>query len=88
MPKEVALEYLSKMESELNRSTKLVRNLLDFARQSPPAFRQVNINEVINRAFDLAEHTAKMQQVQVIKELDSSLPDDFRRFRPAATGLH
>jgi signal transduction histidine kinase len=78
------------MESELNRSTKLVRNLLDFARQSPPAFRQVDINEVINRAFDLAEHTAKMQQVQVVKELTPSLPDisaDFDQLQQVCTNL-
>ena len=35
--KESALEYLSKMEAELTRSTRLIRNLLDFARQSPPS---------------------------------------------------
>ena len=90
LPKEAALEYLSKMELELNRSTKLIRNLLDFARQSPPAFRQININEVINRAFDLAAHTAKMQQVQVIEELEPSLPDitaDFDQLQQVFTNL-
>jgi signal transduction histidine kinase len=90
IPKEVALEYLSKMESELTRSTKLIRNLLDFARQSPPAFRQVNVNEVIDRAFDLAAHTAKMQQVQVIKELATSLPTisaDFDQLQQVCTNL-
>ena len=75
IPKETALDYLSKMESELIRSTKLIRNLLDFARQSPPAFRQVNLNDVINRAFDLAAHSAELQHVQVINELDPSLPN-------------
>ncbi len=33
LSKEVALDYLSKMDSELTRSTRLIRNLLDFARQ-------------------------------------------------------
>jgi len=72
--KETTLDYLSKMESELVRSTKLVRNLLDFARQSPPAFRQVNLNDVINRALDLAAHSAQLQHVQIINEPDLSLP--------------
>ncbi|GAH82723.1 unnamed protein product, partial [marine sediment metagenome] len=54
LSKEIALDYLSKMGSELTRSTRLIRNLLDFARQSPPALREVDINEVVNRAFDLA----------------------------------
>ena len=90
LSKEVALEYLFKMETELNRSTKLVRNLLDFARQSPPAFHKISINEVVNRAFDLAAYTAKTQQVQVIKELAPSLPDvtaDFDQLQQVCTNL-
>ena len=69
-----ALDYLTKMEFELNRSTKLIRNLLDFARQSSPKFQQTNINAIINRAYDLASHTATLQHVEVIKELDPALP--------------
>ncbi len=90
IPKEVAQEYLSKMEFELIRSTKLIRNLLDFARQSPPAFRQVNLNDVVNRAFELVAHAAELQHVRVIKELDSSLPDltaDFDQLQQVCTNL-
>lgn len=90
MPKGTALDYLTKMEFELIRSTKLIRNLLDFARQSPPAFRQVNLNDVINRAFGLAAHSAELQHVQVIKELDPSLPDvmaDFDQLLQVCTNL-
>ena len=78
--KEVALDYLSKMEPELTRSTKLIRNLLDFARQSPPTLREVNLNEVINRALDLAAHSAKLQHIQIIKELNPSLPEPMADF--------
>jgi signal transduction histidine kinase len=90
VPKEVALEYLSKMEAELSRSTKLIANLLDFARQSPPSFRQVNINEVVDRSLDLAAHTAKMQQVEVTKELTPLLPEitaDFDQLQQVCTNL-
>jgi len=48
LPKDTALDYLSKMDSELTRSTKLIRNLLDFARQSPPTLREVNLNDVVD----------------------------------------
>jgi two-component system NtrC family sensor kinase len=87
---EQALDYLSKMESELVRSTKLIRNLLDFARQSPPAFRQVDLNEVVNRTFDLAAHTAVLQHVAVTKELDPRLPTliaDFDQLQQVCTNL-
>jgi signal transduction histidine kinase len=72
--REETLSYLLKMQRELLRSTKLIRNLLDFARQSPTTLTEVNINDVVNRAFDLVAYLAKKQQVQVVKELAPSLP--------------
>ncbi len=88
--KENATEYLAKMETELNRSSRLIRNLLDFARQSPPRFWEVDINEVINRSFELAAHSAQLQHVQVIKELDPALPKitaDFDQLQQVCTNL-
>ena len=88
--KESALEYLSKMETELTRSTRLIRNLLDFARQSPPRFWEVDINEVINRSFELASHSAELQHVQVLKELDPALlrvSADFDQLQQVCTNL-
>ena len=75
LPKEKALDYLSRMESELTRSSRLIRNLLDFARQTKPALRLVNINEVIDRALSLVAHSAQMQHVEVIKNLSPTLPE-------------
>ena len=88
--KDTSLDYLSKMEKELIRSTKLVRNLLDFARQSPPAFRPVNLNEVMSRAYELASHAAKLQRIQVITELDPTMPAvtaDFDQLQQVCTNL-
>jgi len=90
IPKETILEYLSKMEGELIRSTKLIRNLLDFSRQSPPAFRKVDLNDVVNRAFELAAYSAKMQHIQTIIELDRGLPElvaDFDQLQQVCTNL-
>jgi signal transduction histidine kinase len=72
--KESALDYLAKMESELTRSTGLVRNLLDFARQSAPVLVETDLNDIVNRVLELTAHSAKLAKVEVIKELDSSLP--------------
>ena len=71
---ETALDYLSKMERELTRSTKLIRNLLDFARQSPLVFKPVNLNEIVGRAYDLASHAAKLQHIKVITQYADSMP--------------
>jgi two-component system NtrC family sensor kinase len=63
------LSYLSKMEHELTRSTKLIRNLLDFAVQSEPKMKEVDINEILNQCLDLAIHTGS-PNVQVEKYLN------------------
>jgi len=70
-----AQEYLSKMEAELIRSTKLIRNLLDFARQSPPSMRLVNVNNVITRSLEIASHSAKLHHIEVCQELAPQLPE-------------
>jgi two-component system NtrC family sensor kinase len=88
--REAALDYLSKMETELTRSTKLVHNLLDFSRQSPPRFWELDIHEVINRAYDLTTHSAQLQHVKVIKEYSPSLPKiwgDFDQLQQVFTNL-
>ena len=88
--KEVALDYLTKMNSELTRSTRLIRDILDFARQSPPTTKTVKINEIVNRALDLVAHSAVLQNIQVIKELNPSLPElvgDFDQLQQVFTDL-
>jgi two-component system NtrC family sensor kinase len=88
--KETALNYLSKMSSELTRSTRLIRNLLDFARQSPPSLRSVNVNDVVDKALDLAAHSAELQDIEMIKELGPSLPNimaDFDQLQQVCTNL-
>jgi nitrogen-specific signal transduction histidine kinase len=87
---EVGLDYLSKMEMELNRSTKLVRSLLDFSRQSVPEFWEVDINEIVDRSYDLGIHSAEMQNVEVIKDLSKKLPKitaDFGQIQQVCTNL-
>jgi len=88
--KENAQDYLTKMESELTRSTKLIRNLLDFARQSPPSLREVNVNEIVSRSLDLAAHSAELQKIQIIRKLNPDLPTlraDFDQLQQVCTNL-
>jgi signal transduction histidine kinase len=90
MSKESGLELLSKIDSALTRTAWLVRNLLDFARQSPPAMREFDSNEAVKRARDIAAHSAELQHIQVIEELDPSLPrvmGDFDQLIQVCTNL-
>ncbi len=88
--RETTLEYLRKMETELIYSTKLIQNLFDFARQTPPAFRQVNLNEVVDRSYSFTAQSVALQHIQVIRDLDSSLPSlmaDFDQLQQVCTNL-
>jgi signal transduction histidine kinase len=50
------LNYLSRIEFEVTRSTKLIQNLLDFSSQSKSNVEETDCNEVLTRALDLAIH--------------------------------
>jgi PAS domain S-box-containing protein len=67
-------EQLLKMEKELDRTTRIIRNLLDFARQSEPAIRPVEINKVVEAALLLVGHQIGLENIKLEKELDSELP--------------
>jgi len=72
--KEGALDYLSQIDSALTRGIRLIQNFVAFGRQSPPNLRPVDINDIVNQALALSAHSAKGQNIEVIKELNPSLP--------------
>jgi len=88
--KEEALDYLSKMESEVNRCSKIIRNLLDFARQKELMLRLVDVNQVIEQVLAMVGHQAQLQNIEVVKEFSPSLPNavaDFDQLQQVFTNL-
>jgi PAS domain S-box-containing protein len=67
-------EQLSKMENELDRTTRIIRNLLAFARQSEPSMSPVEINKVIDAALPLVENQINLENIVLEKNLDAELP--------------
>jgi len=74
---EEALANLVKIEAAVDHCSKLVRGLLDFARQTEPTLKPVKVSEVIGRAMSLIGHQAQMNQVKVIREEAESVPPVF-----------
>ena len=88
--KDESLDYLSKMESEVSRCSRIIRNLLDFARQTQPTLRFVDINQVIEQVLAMVGHQAQLQNVEVVKEFSPSLPKvmaDFDQLQQIFTNL-
>jgi two-component system NtrC family sensor kinase len=62
------------MESEVGRCSRIIRNLLDFSRQTEPTLRLVDVNQVIEQVLAMVGHQAQLQNVDVVRELSPSLP--------------
>jgi PAS domain S-box-containing protein len=73
-------KQLMKMEKELDRTTRNIRNLLDFARQSEPSMRAIEINKVIDAALQLVENQINLENISLEKKLDKKLPLVFADF--------
>jgi len=67
-------EDLKVVMKQTNRAGKIVKDLLDFARQFQPEMRTVNVNDVLEKAIAMTTHPAKLQDVRVITQLTQELP--------------
>ncbi len=67
-------KQLLKMDKELDRTTRIIRNLLDFARQSEPNIRPVDINKVLEAALLLVGHQINLENIKLEKKSDAHLP--------------
>ncbi len=67
-------KQLLKMEKELERTSRIIRSLLDFSRQSEPNIRPIDLNQVIEAALLLVGHQISLENIKLEKKLDSSLP--------------
>ncbi|MBW2064067.1 MAG: PAS domain-containing protein [Deltaproteobacteria bacterium] len=68
-------EYLDLMETETRRTSRIVSNLLTFARQSKMEFGPVDINRLIDQTLILNTNLLKLNNIKIDKILDPRLPE-------------
>ena len=68
-------QYLSLMEAETKRTSRIVTNLLAFSRQSKIDLGKVNVNMLIEQTLILNSNLLKINGVTVETKLDNKLPD-------------
>lgn len=61
--------YLDIVEREISRCANIASNLLDFARQRELAFREIDINSVINEALTIVSKQIFLMNIRVEKNL-------------------
>ena len=68
-------QYLTLMETETRRTSRIVSNLLAFSRQSKMELKRVNLNRLIEQTLFLNANLLKISGVKVETELDPDLPE-------------
>ena len=68
-------KYLGMMETETRRTSRIVSNLLAFARQSKMEPKRVNLNRLIEQTLFLNSNLLKIDGVKVENKMDPDLPD-------------
>jgi hypothetical protein len=66
---------LEKIERQTERASKIVNNLLNFARQGRASFVPVQLNDVVRDVLSLLEHQLTRARVKVRLDLSESLPE-------------
>jgi signal transduction histidine kinase len=62
------------METETARCGEIVKNLLEFSRQTKPKIEQVDLGEVIEKAVTLLAHEFELKSIKLNRRLDPELP--------------
>jgi len=74
MDSEETKDYLKRIEDEIERINKIVRELLDFARPSKSEIREVEINKVIENTLSLLSYQKDFKNIETRLDLQSDLP--------------
>ncbi|MGZ3749297.1 MAG: sensor histidine kinase, partial [Pseudobdellovibrionaceae bacterium] len=72
--REESKDYLKRIEEEIERINKIVRELLDFARPSKSEIREVEINKIIESTLSLLSHQKNFKNIETQLDLQSDLP--------------
>jgi two-component system NtrC family sensor kinase len=74
LPQDASYESLNLIKQASDRAVKVVRNLLDFARQEQYEFRPTDLNSTLRAALELVRHQFLMARVNVFEDLAADLP--------------
>ena len=71
---EEAKDYLKRIEKEIDRINRIVRELLDFARPSKAEVKAVAVNQALENTLSLLSYQKDFKEIQTQLDLRSDLP--------------
>ena len=68
------LEQLGRVRENINRITRIVRDLVDFSRPKSPEMTHMNVNDTLSEVIGLLRHDARCRNVTFEMNLEPNLP--------------
>ena len=82
--------YLDLVETETNRCSQIISSLLSFSRVSPPAFGQIQIDDLIRHCIILSQHKLELSNIRLESSIPENLPPiegDFNQLQQCVINL-
>ena len=82
--------YLTLVESETSRCSKIVSNLLAFSRKSKLEFSEMDVNELLEKCLLLSQHKLTLQNIRIKTDLQAGTPmvrGDFSQIQQCVINL-
>jgi histidine kinase len=67
-------DVIKKMDKNVDRATRIINNMREFARKSSMDISKIQINEIIEKAFEFFTQQMKLREIEIAWELQDDLP--------------
>ncbi|MCP4682807.1 MAG: PAS domain S-box protein [Desulfobacterales bacterium] len=68
------INLLTKMEDNVDRASRIINHMRQFARKSETDLKYIRVNEVLERAFEIFSQQLKVRGIELIQDLEDNLP--------------
>ena len=71
---EILFNILTKIDANVDRATKIINHMRQFARKSDMDIEKLQINDVLERAFEIFSQQLKLRGIEVVWDIENDLP--------------
>jgi histidine kinase len=74
IPAAILHNMSEKISNNIDRANRIINHMRDFARKSDMRLEKVQVNEVLEKAFDIFSQQLKLRRIEVVWEIEKNLP--------------
>jgi histidine kinase len=72
--KDILDSMLTKVDSNVDRASKIINHMRQFARKSDMEMEKVQVNEILENAFEIFSQQLKVRGIEVVRDMHPNLP--------------